>query len=215
VDYVSDKDMFATKNSSYKLVNDDYASPLMIYTAKTFNKAEKSTVFSPALSRGAALSMTQELYWNLKKGIFQVTSDKIQGAAGFLKGGSFKSKNLRITCQNEYASVFLISLDMKPLSEAEKIILNTGARVDNTGVQYSPSKTSVIFGGSAPIIVEPVYSSCTVTLKSFKSVKVYTLDANGYKAGEYTNWVRTGNNSIVIKTDEKSKTLNYYIEILR
>jgi hypothetical protein len=159
--------------------------------------------------------MTQELYWNLKKGIFQVTSDKIQGAAGFIKDGSFKSKNLRIVCQNQYASVFLISLDMKPISESEKIILNTSARIDNTGVQYSPSKTSVIYGGSSPIIVEPVYSSCTITLKSFKSAAVYTLDANGYKNGEYKNFVRSGNNQIIIKTDEKSRALNYYIEITR
>lgn len=215
VDYVSEDSMYGKKNQSFKLVNGDYASPLMIYIAKTFNKSEESAVFSPALSRGAALSMTQELYWNLKKGIFQITSDKIQGAAGFLKGGIFKSKNFKVSCTNNYASAFLISLDMKPLSESEKIILNTGARTDNTGAQYSPSHTSVIFGGSSPIIVEPVYGSFTVTLKSFKSVNIYTLDANGYKSVEYKNYVRTGNNSLVIKTDEKSKTLNYYIEIVR
>jgi hypothetical protein len=215
IDYVSENDMFNKKNSAFKLVNNDYASPLMIYTAKTFKKSEESTVFSPAINRGSALSMTQELYWNLKKGIFQITSDKIQGAAGFLKDGVFKSKNLKISCDNRYASIFLMSLDMKSISESEKIVLNASARIDNTGVQYSPSKTSVIFGGSSPIIVEPVYSTVTVTLKAFASAKIYTLDANGYKSGEYKNFVRTGNNSLVIRTDEKSRALNYYIEISR
>jgi hypothetical protein len=214
IEYVSDKDMYDKKDSSFKLVNNDYASPLMIMTAKTFKRSEGSSVFSPSISRGAALSMTQELYWNLKRGIFQATSDKIQGVAGFLKGQTFKFKNLRVACANKYASVFLLSLDKKPIADSEKIILNTTAREDNTDARYSPSHTSVIYGGSSPILIEPVYGTYTITLKRFKDIKVYPLDANGYISGEYKNYTRSGS-MIIMKTDKDSKALNFYLEITR
>lgn len=214
VEYVSEADLFETNNLSFKLVNGDYNSPLMIQAAKTFKQGEESKLFNPQVLRGSALSLTQELYWNLKKGIFQLTSEKIQGAAGFLKNEPLKSRNLRISCSNKYASVFLVSLDNKPLGESNKLILNTTARTDNTDVQYSPSKTAVLQGGYSPIIVEPVYGTFTVTIKPFKSANIYTLDANGYRQGEYKNYVKAGN-QLIIKTDENSKTLNYFIEIVR
>jgi hypothetical protein len=215
IEYVSEKDMFDSKKGSFKLVNNDFASPLMIYTAKTFDKKQSSSVFSPAMNRGAALSMTQELYWNMKKGVFQVTSDRIQGAAGFLKGGTLKSRNLRITCANKYAAIFLVSLDKKPIAESGKLILNVAARIDNTGAQYGPSHTSVIYGGSGPIIVEPVYGSYVISMNRFKSVKVYSLDANGYISGEYKDVTRAASNQLIIRTGRDSRTFNYYIEITR
>lgn len=217
VEYVSDDNIFSNKNSSFKLINNDYTAPLMIKSYKTFDPSESYKKFNPKLTKDAALSLTQELYWNFKKGIFQINADKIQGVAGFLKASneSFRFKNLRVKSDNIYASIFISSIDKAQLTNSSKILLNTVARMDNTGTKYSPSHTSVIYGGTSPILLEPVYSTLKMTLSRFKSVKIYTLDANNYIKNEYKNFTVPDKNSLVIKTDENSKALNYYIEVTR
>ncbi|MCX8092996.1 MAG: beta-galactosidase [Candidatus Goldbacteria bacterium] len=215
VEYVSEKDMFETKNLSFKLVNNDYNSPLMIKVAKTFNKTEESKNFNPVLKKDAALSITQELYWNLKKGVFQIDNLKIQGVIGFIKGQSFKFKNFRVLSDNKYASIFLYSLDNKPIMNSSKLILNVAARIDNKNTKYSPNHTSVIYGGSSPIIIEPVNATYTINVNVFKSIKVYTLDYNNYIKDEYKNYTIISKDTIRIKTDNNSKAFNYYIEVIR
>lgn len=215
VEYVSEKNIFETKNLSYKLVNDDYNSPLMIKIAKTFDKSEESKNYNPVLKKGAALSITQELYWNLKKGIFQIDNLKIQGVLGFVKGQSFKFKNLRVLSDNKYASIFLYSIDDNPIFNSKKLILNVAARIDNKNSKYSPNHTSVIYGGAAPIIIEPVYGTYTININNFNSVKIYVLDYNNYVKEEYKNFTIISKNTIKIKTDNNSKYFNYYIEVQR
>ena len=209
--------MFFDKNSSFKLINKDYSAPLMIRSAKTFDPALSSKKFNPQLVRDAALSLTQELYWNFSKGIFQINADKIQGVAGFLNSEKegFKFRNLRVKSKNNYASVFISAIDNEPLTNSSKILLNTSARIDNTGAKYSPSHTSVIYGGSSPILIEPVYAVCKLALSRFKSIKIYTLDANNYKKEEYKNFSTPDKNTLIITTDGNSKALGYYIEISR
>jgi len=211
VEYISEDLLFSSKETSFKLVNSDYSSPLMIKVAKTFSKTSESRLFNPVMKAGAALSLTQELYWNIKKGLFQVTADRIQGAAGFLKGEQLKFKNLRISCSTPYAAAFLLSIDGKPISSSNKLALCTAARTDNTGSQYGPSRTSVIFGGSAPIIQEPVTATFTITLSKALKLKVFTLDANGYKSGEYGDYTNTGN-QLIIRTGPNSGAFTYLIE---
>lgn len=217
VEYVSDDDIFFNKSSSFKLINKDYSTPLMIRSYKTFDPAQSSKKYNPQLIKEAALSLTQELYWNFNKGIFQINADKIQGVAGFLNSEKegFKFKNFRVKSKNTYASLFISSIDGEPLTNSSKILLNTTARVDNTGAKYSPAHTSVIYGGSSPILLEPVYSTCKLALSRFKGIKIYTLDANNYKKEEYGNFSTPDKNTVIITTDENSKTLGYYIEVIR
>ena len=216
IEYVSENDMFNTKSGSYKVVNDDFTSPQMIKVYKSFSSKDAERKFSPVVKKGAALSMTGELYWNYKKGLFEVNASKIQGVTGSLKAlkDPVKLRNLRVSSKNKYAAIFLTSLDKSSISASSGLILNTAARMDNTGTKYSPSHTSIIYGGSAPILIEPVYSTITVTVSKFKKAKVYKLDENYYKDGVYDNYTISGN-IIKIKTDEKSKCLNYYIELER
>jgi hypothetical protein len=64
-------------------------------------------------------------------------------------------------------------------------------------------------------LLEPVYSTLRLTLSRFKIVRIWTLDANNYKKEEYTNFTTPDKNTVIIKTDENSKTLSYYIEVER
>jgi len=214
ITYVPAESALSSEKSSFALVNGDVNAPLLANSSKTFDMDRARRDISPALKKDAALSSTQELYWNFKKGVFEIAADDIQGAAGFLSSDrTFRFKNLRIQSSNIYAAIFLTSLDNKPLAESRKFLLSTAARMDNSGSRYDQAHTSVIYGGTAPILLEPVYSTCTIITSKFRKAKVYTLDANNYIKGEYGNFTRAGGNSVIIKTDENSKALCYYIEL--
>jgi hypothetical protein len=214
--YIPPKDALSGSSPACTMINNDINAPLLGNSAKTFDADKARHDISPALKKDSALSSTGELYWNFKKGVFEIAAEKIQGAAGFLSADkSFSFSSLKIKCSNKYAAIFLTSLDGKPLLKSSRMLLTTAARIDNTGVRYDSTHTSLIYGGTSPILLEPVYSQCTITTSRFKKSRAYKLDANNYITGEYKNFSRSGGNSITIKTDENSKVLSYYIEFER
>ncbi len=212
VEYISEEYIFYNSETSFKFVNNDFYLPSLIKIARTYEKENESKKYSPSLKKQSALSLTGELYLNYKKGIFQINSEKIQGACGFLNGNELKFKNLRISCSNKYAAIFITSLDNKALSKSEKIILNTSARVENSDMKFNPAHTSVIYGGNSPIIMEPVYATLNINISGLKNVKIFVLDENNYIKNEYKNFGII-KNSIKINLNEKSNGLNYLIEI--
>ncbi|MCX7697925.1 MAG: cellulase family glycosylhydrolase [Candidatus Goldbacteria bacterium] len=214
IEYISKDDIFYNTETSFKFINNDFTIPTLIKIAKTYEKENESKNFSPSLKKDAALSLNGELYLNYKKGVFQINADKIQGAIGFLKNNNLRFKNLKLNCSNKYAAVFITSLDNKSLLKSEKIILNTSARVENSDMKFTPAHTSIIYGGNSPIILEPVYATLNISVSKFKNVKIFKLDENNYIKEEYKNF-KIIDNVIKITLDEKSKVLNYLIDIQR
>lgn len=215
VHYVSEDDSLYSPSGSFSYVNSNLTAPLMLRTEKTFNKEEESKPFNPRESKNAALSMSGELYWNFSRGIFQVNAPKLQGAAGFLSSQKeLAFRNVRLSSASKYASVFAVSLDNTPLITSSRIVVSAVGSIENSGAEYSPARTSVIYGGHAPILIEPVLSEMTLTLKPFKSAKVYAIDINGYKKEPYKNYSVSGSR-VTVKTDKDSRHFNYLVEIER
>lgn len=213
-EYISEDDIFYNKETSFKFINNDIAIPNLIKIAKVFDKDKENKKFFPSLKKDAALSLNGELYLNYKKGIFQINSDKIQGAIGFLKNSNLKFKNFKLTCSNNYAAIMLTSLDKTPILKSQKIILTTSARVENSDMKFNPAHTSIIYGGNSPVILEPVVATLSLNVSKFKNVKIFILDENNYIKEEYKNF-KIVENTIKIILDEKSKAFNYFINIER
>ncbi len=215
VHYVSEADSLNSVSGSFSYINSNLTSPLMLRAEKTFDSTKESKPFNPRETKNSVLSMSGELYWNFNKGVFQINAPKLQGAAGFLSAEKeFSFKNIKLASASKYASVFAVSLDNNPIDSSSKIVVSAVGSIENSGAEYSPSRTSVIYGGHAPILIEPVLSDTTLTLKPFKSIKVFALDINGYKKEEYKNFSVSGSR-LVVKTDNDSRHFNYLVEIER
>jgi len=214
VQFISEDDIFYNKNYSFKFINNSPEIATLIKIARTYEKSNESKNFSPVLKKDAALTLNGELYLNYKKGIFQINSDKIQGAIGFFKNNDLKFKNLKIKSNNKYAAIFLTSLDKKPLFNSSELILTAAARVENADMKFNPSHTTIIYGGNSPIIIEPIFATLNMNLQKFKKIKIYCLDENNYIKNEYKNII-LNENSLKITLDENSQCFNYYIKIER
>lgn len=85
--------------------------------------------------KGIVRSMTGEITLDVRNGVCTVNSPKCQGCTGFLKkaGGSFTFADLKVTSQNDYATLMVVPLDNRPIRDSEKILVQVGTTARPTG----------------------------------------------------------------------------------
>jgi hypothetical protein len=163
-------------------------------------------------------SDTGQLKWDWGQGMFKIDTPRTQGGVGFIKGegqgkgegeGGNQGKevgavlaagqtaglitnDLRIYPSTEFSSIFVSSLDKKPIRQSGRLLLTATARAENTGQKYNAAKTQLKEVGGAPVLVEGVDAKIWINTKS-RSAKVYALDlAGNRKKGVATQKVNGG-----------------------
>ncbi len=155
---------------------------------------------------------TGELEWDGDQGYFTVNSPYWQGATGFLAGRTIEFNNIILsdvfTTNNEdFAAIHLISLDSLPIGESKKMILLTSARLENEGLEWNETKTSLVSAGGTRALCEPV--TAKIRFKGVgDSLMVCSLNPIGERAD--TLVTELYENDILFTTSEK--TLWYEIE---
>ncbi len=136
-------------------------------------------------------SNTGQIKLDWAKGVATVTSPKSQGVAGFLKaaGGQFDLPSVKITCENEYASVQVVSMDDKPIIASDKLLIQVGTTARWTGWSTKPAtfengeKTvdgeQILLTGKPPMRVAD--TKVTLRVTNARATKATLLDANGYR----------------------------------
>ena len=82
--------------------------------------------------------------------------------------------------ENQFAGIILTSLDAKPLSSSDKLLLVATARSANTDMKWNDKRTSLLSWGSAPVLIEPVKGRITLrNLKPYKKAEVIPLNGEG------------------------------------
>lgn len=94
-------------------------------------------------------------------------------------------KNLSADVRNEFAAIVLSAMEAKPIASASRLLLTTGARVSNTGLQWNAERTRATQQGGPPSLIEPVVG--TVTLRGLaggvRNVSARALDGAGKATG--------------------------------
>jgi len=130
-----------------------------------------------AIPPGPMVSDTQELAW--QDGVVIVDSDRSQALIGSVSGRA--SRNLAAKVQNRFCAILLTSLDGAPLSRAKRMLLTTGSRAGNTGMQWNEKRTSLTDWGTAPTVIEPVTGVITLRgLAGAASLAAAALDGAGH-----------------------------------
>ena len=132
-------------------------------------------------------SETGELMWDGNLGFFTVDNPYWQGATGYLGGktidlGNITISNVTTTDNLNFASIQLISLDSLPISQSKKMILLTSARLENQGLKWNETKTSLVSAGGTKALCEPVEAVVTFKSSSADSLSVYMLNPTGNRA---------------------------------
>ncbi len=136
------------------------------------------------------VSDTKELSWyasGAKTGLVTVETDRTQALIGFVKSNTKSVRNLAADIANNFATIILTSMDGKPLASSDKMLLNAGSRVANTGQRWDEPRNALARPngqGHSPTLIEPVTGNVILrNLTGAKAVTAAALDGSGKPIG--------------------------------
>jgi hypothetical protein len=166
---------------------------------KNFESLWKDSVMS---------STTGQLKWSEKgKGFFTINTPGTKGFVGFSNKQPMQLGELTLKTDNEFAVILITSLDKeKGIANANRILVTTIARAQNTSMKFSDDRTELLTRGEAPVLLEPVTLSMKIDRKA--KPKITILDHSGKK----TNRVLSAEKGWINLDGAQTKTIYYLIE---
>jgi hypothetical protein len=148
--------------------------------------------------RGVIRSNTGELTLDMKQGLALVDTPRFKAITGFLKqaGGTFDLNGLTIASEDDYATVMVVSLDDKPLTQAKRILVQVTTTARPTGWKTAPKRFvygkkknkkeldgyEIVQIGTPPWQIAE--SRISLTLQNPGLTQARKLDTNGNAVGE-------------------------------
>ncbi len=155
-------------------------------------------------------SATSQLRWDYGKGVVTANAPRAQTACGFLAdAGRIELKDVVIEMKNDYGTVWLVSMDGKPIASSSKLLLQvmTEQRVSGWKVQpttFKPKKKKetikgwkILNDGKGPIEIRNIEATVGLKRADASRMTVTALDHNGYKKETLSG----GAKSIKLKPD--------------
>lgn len=139
--------------------------------------------------KSTVVSSTKELDLDYKYGQLTIDSPKAQGFTGFTRRGVLKKlKDVTLNLKNSFINILVISLDNKPLSSSNHILVQAFSRENNNGWKTEKVPKENYFRlldvGDSPLIVRNISANISMPGKASKGWKIWQLDANGYRIDE-------------------------------
>jgi hypothetical protein len=152
---------------------------------KSFDGAPTAPV---AAISGPLTSDTGQLGWSgyaENTGVVTIDSPRSQGLVGFVRQHDVAVTNLSARIRNNFCAIMLNALDGDSIALASRLLLTTGTRVENTGMQWDATRSRVTEQGHAPTLIEPLTGAITLkNLNAAKRVLAQPLDGTGHRLGE-------------------------------
>jgi len=133
---------------------------------------------------------TGELKWyasDAHTGLVTIETDRSQALIGFIKANHKSVRNLAADISNNFATIILTSMDHQPLARSNRMLLNAGSRVANTGEKWNDAHSALVHGGQghSPTLIEPVTGTVTLRgMEGAESVCAKALDGSGKPIGD-------------------------------
>jgi hypothetical protein len=191
-------------------------SPLIPLIERTRIRSFEKTISDfPAINELSEIKAeTGEILWhNAGNNYVEVTAPKTESLIGFIPGTTSLLKHLKVSIQNDFAAITLISLDNKSLSTTEKMLLLTTGKTGMTGMKWSDDRKRLVESGSKPTTIEVIKGEITLTgLTNAKSLVMEPLDGGGNPLKSMKVPVKNGTARISIGSDV---TVWYYLQVKR
>lgn len=176
-------------NEVINIENANYGTSFLQHGFQHASFKADSTFLTGSLANPGKMVTTDtgELKWDGNSGVFTVNNQYWQGATGYLGGktidlGNIAISNVTTTDNLNFASIHLISLDSLPLTQSKKMILLSSARLENEGLKWNETKTSLVSAGGTRALCEPVEAVISFKSSSADSLSVYMLNQIGKRA---------------------------------
>jgi hypothetical protein len=133
-------------------------------------------------------SDTGGLAWHrdqAKQSVVTIDTNRSQAVIGFVKHAGKPPRNFAATVENEFCAITLTSLEDKPISQADRLLLITAARSANTGMKWNDKRTTLTDWGTEPTLIEPVKGFVTLRgIESARQIEAVPLDSGAKPIGK-------------------------------
>lgn len=153
------------------------------------------------------VSDTGELVYNQKEYYFTVNTDKSKAAAAFFGGKELEVGNAVFKINNEFAAVYLNSVDGKDTENSGRMLLTVAGKAVSSGQVLSRDGAKVVKRGTTPVLVEPIEGY--VKIKTNENLTVYPLTSSGERLCKIPTTYDDG--VLTVPLSAKDKTMNYEI----
>lgn len=178
----------ADRGSKYALIPADRLDALAFYVGPVLRRftgeGEKLDLAKFIDKTGQTVrSATGELNWDFKRGLVTLNAPAAKGVCGFTgRAGPADLGGVRIACRNEYASVWVVSMDGQPLDTSRKVLVQ--AMTDDLPYGFKAAGGKITAMGNYPFGVRKIDAGLGFTKRSGSPRRVVTLDENGLPVGE-------------------------------
>jgi hypothetical protein len=148
-------------------------------------------------------SRTGELKWDYGRGVVTADAPGVQSACGFLsKAGTIELSQCTIEIENRYASLWIVALDGKSVSESEKILVQIMTEERPTGWEEEPAMFTdkegvehkghkILKSGGGGWQIRSVMGRIRFKRSDASNLVVTPLDANFYARGKIIQGAET------------------------
>ena len=148
-----------------------------------------------------------------------LTLDTARTAGGFAPAGKrIETRAATIEIVETDATVWVSSLDSKPITASQRLLITHLTDLQNSGTRYGDRNRQILMAwGQLPHLVRAGCATVTLRLKNADRAKVYTLAVNGKRLGEVAASVKEGGALSIplsVNADGKARML-YEVEIAR
>lgn len=149
--------------------------------------AKGKQTFTP-VTDNPLVSDTKQLTWYTShhtNGFVTVETPRSQALVGFVKANNKSTKNLSAKVDNDFCAITLSSLNNQPISQTTRLLLTTGARTENTGLQWNADRKKATRTGTSPSLIEVVKGNILLkALINASAVSVQPLNGSGKALGQ-------------------------------
>lgn len=149
-----------------------------------------------------------ELSRNSETGVLTLATERSCGV--FAEEGGAEAGVLKVSGLEKPATVFLTSIDGKPLSESERMLITHLTDIQGIGAKYADSERHILLSFGKGILLERGKAVISVKVESPASrYHVYSLDTTGKRTGE----VKTRRNGGEISFEANTSNGVIYYEL--
>lgn len=171
---------------------------------------EDITGFPEVKEKPEINAATGEIRWHVSDRSFvEISSPRSESLVGYLSGETSLVKHLKVSLENDFAAITLISLDGEPIETAGKLLLVTAGKSGVTGMTWNDERTRLTEPGTKPTTIEAIRGKITLTgLTKTKLLVAEPLDGSGNPLSKRVIRVKNGTAGIDIRSDG---TMWYYL----
>ena len=170
----------------------------------------------PVPADGVFQTNTQQTILNTQTGLLTTNTPNYISVAGFLQDSpNVQVGNLKLLSANNFGAITWVSLNEKPLIQADTSLFTVASRTQNTGMVWNAQNSSLSTNwGASPTSVLPLRVTARLTLQA-EALRLHTLSPTGQVVSTKDILPVATNTFDVILDQSVDQTLWYGVQAIK